>query len=189
ERRRTVAPEEAAMLMIVDIDDFKHVNDTTGHLVGDRLLVEAADRLKSAMGSKALVARLGGDEFIVYRSGSVSPEDADADSTAILEAFKAPFAIMGESLSTNVSIGIAITHDIDDDLDSMMTKSDLALYKAKGAGKAQAQIFHDEMDTAYRYRQRLKAELKTAVENDALTLVYQPLVDLETRRVVACEAL
>ena len=188
-RRRTSAPADGAMLMIVDIDDFKHVNDTAGHLVGDRLLVEAADRLKSAVGAKALVARLGGDEFIVYRSGRVTPADADADSAAILEAFQAPFAIMGESLSTNVSVGIAITHDVDDDLDAMMTKSDLALYKAKGAGKAQAQIFHDEMDTAYRYRQRLKAELKTAVENEALTLVYQPLVDLETRRVVGCEAL
>jgi diguanylate cyclase (GGDEF)-like protein len=175
--------------MIVDIDDFKHVNDTTGHLVGDRLLVEAADRLKGVMDGKGLVARLGGDEFIVYRSGAVGTADAEADSAAILAAFQSPFAIMGESLSTNVSIGAVTTSDIEDDLDAMMTKADLALYKAKGAGKAQAQLFHDEMDTAYRYRQRLKAELKTAVENEALTLAYQPLVDLKTRRVVGCEAL
>ena len=188
-RRRTDAPDEKAMLMIVDIDDFKHVNDTTGHLVGDRLLVEAADRLKGVMDGKGLVARLGGDEFIVYRSGAVGTADAEADSAAILAAFQSPFAIMGESLSTNVSIGAVTTSDIEDDLDAMMTKADLALYKAKGAGKAQAQLFHDEMDTAYRYRQRLKAELKTAVENEALTLAYQPLVDLKTRRVVGCEAL
>ena len=189
ERRRTDAPGEMAMLMIVDIDDFKHVNDTAGHLVGDRLLVEAADRLKGAVGMRGLVARLGGDEFIVYRSGDVGPEDAALDSGAILAAFKTPFSIIGESLSTNVSIGIVTSTDPDDDLDGMMTRADLALYKAKGDGKAQAQLFHDEMDTAYRYRQRLKAELKLAVENEMLTLVYQPLIDLKTRRVVACEAL
>ncbi|OJX46407.1 EAL domain-containing protein [Devosia sp. 66-22] len=189
ERRRSDAPGEMAMLMIVDIDDFKHVNDTAGHLVGDRLLVEAADRLKGAVGMNGLVARLGGDEFIVYRSGDVGPDDAALDSGAILAAFQTPFSIMGESLSTNVSVGIVTSADTEDDLDGMMTKADLALYKAKGAGKAQAQLFHDEMDTAYRYRQRLKAELKLAVENETLTLVYQPLIDLKTRRVVACEAL
>jgi diguanylate cyclase (GGDEF)-like protein len=189
ERRRTDAPDEMAMLMIVDIDDFKHVNDTAGHLVGDRLLVEAADRLKSAVGMAGLVARLGGDEFIVYRSGDVTSDDVTRDSGAILTAFQMPFSIMGESLSTNVSIGIVTSIDAADELDGMMTKADLALYKAKGAGKARAQLFHDEMDTAYRYRQRLKAELKLAVEAEALTLVYQPLIDLKTRRVVACEAL
>jgi diguanylate cyclase (GGDEF)-like protein len=189
ERRRADAPDELAMLMIVDIDDFKHVNDTAGHLVGDRLLVEAADRLKSAMGMRGLVARLGGDEFILYRSGGLGADDVAIDADAILSAFKAPFQIMGESLSTNVSIGIVTSTDPDADLDSMMTQADLALYKAKGNGKGQAQLFHDEMDTAYRYRQRLKTELRAAVEADGLTLVYQPLIDLKTRRVVACEAL
>jgi diguanylate cyclase (GGDEF)-like protein len=189
ERRRSEGDADMAMLMIIDIDDFKHVNDTAGHLVGDRLLVEAADRLKSAVGLRGLVARLGGDEFIVYRSGDVGPDDAATDSNAILAAFDAPFSIMGESLSTNVSIGIVTSTESVEDLDGLMTKADLALYKAKGGGKAQAQLFHDEMDTAYRYRQRLKAELKLAVESEALTLVYQPLIDLASRRVVACEAL
>ncbi len=189
ERRRGEAEADMAMLMIVDIDDFKHVNDTAGHLVGDRLLVEAADRLKGAVGMRGLVARLGGDEFIVYRSGDVGPDDAGLDSESILAAFKAPFSIMGESLSTNVSIGIVASTDTEEDLDSMMTKADLALYKAKSGGKGQAQLFHDEMDTAYRYRQRLKAELKATVDSQGLTLCYQPLIDLKTRRVVACEAL
>ncbi len=141
------------------------------------------------MHGQALVARLGGDEFIIYRSGDVTAEDAEKDSEAILKAFQAPFSIVGESLATNVSLGIVTVADADGDLDGMMTKADLALYKAKGSGKAQAQVFHDEMDTAYRYRQRLKAELKIAVESEALTLAYQPLVDLKTRRVVGCEAL
>ncbi|MDO8359883.1 MAG: EAL domain-containing protein [Devosia sp.] len=189
ERRRTEHSVDTAVLMIVDIDDFKHVNDTTGHLVGDRLLVEAADRLKRALGLKSLVARLGGDEFIVYRSGTATPADITADSEAILAAFKAPFSILGESISTNVSIGMVTSADPEEDLNGLMTKADLALYKAKANGKAQAQLFHDEMDTAYRYRQRLKTELKACVEAKGLTLVFQPLIDLKTRRVVACEAL
>ena len=189
ERRRTRKSDETAMLMIVDIDDFKHVNDTAGHLVGDRLLVEAAERLKQALGLNSIVARLGGDEFIVYRSGDVRAEDIQGDPDSILAAFKAPFSIMGESLSTNVSIGIVTASDPEEELDGLMTKADLALYKAKGNGKAQAQLFHDEMDTAYRYRQRLKTELKACVEAGGLTLAFQPLIDLKSRKVVACEAL
>ena len=188
-RRRTEAGNDMVMLMIVDIDDFKHVNDTTGHLVGDRLLVESAERLSRALGPHSLVARLGGDEFIVYRSGGVGDDEIAADPASVLAAFKAPFSIMGESLSVDVSIGLVGSREPGDDLDTLMTKADLALYKAKGNGKGQAQLFHDDMDTAYRYRQRLKAELKLAVANDALTLAFQPLIDLKTRRVVACEAL
>ena len=189
DRRRTETGAEPALLMIVDIDDFKHVNDTAGHLVGDRLLVEAAERIKRTLGETSVVARLGGDEFIVYRSGEVTEADATADADAVLAAFESPFSIMGESLSTNVSIGIVMDVEATEDLNGLMTKADLALYKAKANGKGRAQLFHDEMDTAYRYRQRLKAELKVAVESGALTLVYQPLVDLKTRRVVTCEAL
>ncbi len=189
DRRRAHRSAERVMLMIVDIDDFKHVNDTAGHLVGDRLLVEAAERLKRSLSINSLVARLGGDEFIIYRSGEAAPTAMQADAEAILSAFKPPFSIMGESLSTNVSIGIVASADPEDDLDALMTKADLALYKAKGEGKAQYQVFHDEMDTAYRYRQRLKAELRACVEAGGLTLAFQPLIDLKTRRVVACEAL
>ncbi|HWA17770.1 MAG TPA: EAL domain-containing protein [Devosia sp.] len=188
ERRRDAHGTSQVTLMIVDIDDFKHVNDTAGHLIGDRLLVETAERLNRTLGDRCLVARLGGDEFIIYRSGGAE-EDIQADMDAIVAAFHAPFAIMGESISADVSIGVVVSHDAEDDLDALMTKADLALYKAKGNGKGQAQLFHDDMDTAYRYRQRLKAELKVAVAAGALTLYYQPLIDLKSRRVVACEAL
>ena len=188
ERRRDAREPAPVTLMIVDIDDFKHVNDTAGHLIGDRLLVETAERLEKTLGERCLVARLGGDEFIIYRSGGTQL-DTEADMSAIVEAFRAPFTIMGESISADVSIGVAVSREAEDNLDALMTKADLALYKAKGNGKGQAQLFHDDMDTAYRYRQRLKAELKLAVAAGALTLYYQPLIDLKTRRVVACEAL
>src|SRR5690606_19644826 len=108
---------------------------------------------------------------------------------AILKAFLTPFEVAGEVFPVNVSIGVTTTREAVDDLDDLMTKSDLALYKAKSNDKAQIQVFHAEMDTAYRYRQRLKAELRTAIDTNGLTLVFQPIVDLNTRRVVSCEAL
>jgi diguanylate cyclase (GGDEF)-like protein len=189
ERRRLSNVGDMAMLMIVDIDDFKHVNDTMGHLIGDRVLVETSERLRRALGQDSLVARLGGDEFIVYRSGIVSELDPENDANAILTAFKPNFNVMGEVFSSNVSIGLVASPDPDDDLDALMIKADLALYKAKNSGKSQVQAFHDEMDTDYRYRQRLKAELKLAIAEGGLSLVYQPIVDLKSRRVVSCEAL
>ncbi|MEO6396587.1 MAG: EAL domain-containing protein [Devosia sp.] len=189
DRRRESRSSAPVTLMIVDIDDFKHVNDTAGHLIGDRLLIETAERLSRTLGDKSVVARLGGDEFIIYRAGGRDAAETEADIEAVLSAFRSPFAIMGESISADVSVGVVVSREAEDDLDALMTRADLALYKAKGNGKGQAQIFHDEMDTAYRYRQRLKTELKLCVASGGLSLAYQPLIDLKTRKVVACEAL
>ena len=189
ERRRVTNSSDQGLLMIVDLDDFKHVNDTMGHLVGDRLLVDASERLRGALPRASLLARFGGDEFVVYRSEGLATDSAVIDPEGIIEAFRAPFDINGQNLLVNVSIGVVVSSEHDDTLDALMTKADLALYKAKAGGKAQSQVFRDEMDTEYRYRQRLKGELRTCVANEGLTLVYQPLVDLKTRRVVACEAL
>ncbi|WP_423065929.1 putative bifunctional diguanylate cyclase/phosphodiesterase [Devosia sp. CN2-171] len=192
ERRRRSKRNKAddmAMLLIVDIDDFKHVNDTMGHLIGDRVLIETSERLTRVLGKDSLVARLGGDEYVVYRSGGVQVADTVADPESILAGFQGPFEVEGEVFWVNVSIGVVTITDGADDLDGLMTKADLALYKAKALGKGRSQVFHDEMDTDYRYRQRLKAELKQTVADGGLSLVFQPIVDLKTRRVVSCEAL
>ncbi|WP_374621427.1 putative bifunctional diguanylate cyclase/phosphodiesterase [Devosia sp.] len=189
DRRRHGRSGDIAMLMIVDIDDFKHVNDTMGHLIGDRVLVETSERLSRVLGRDSLVARLGGDEYVVYRSGGVKLSDTISDPQAILTAFAGAFEVSGEVFSVNVSIGVVTVSDGADDLDALMTKADLALYKAKALGKGQSQVFHDEMDTDYRYRQRLKADLKQTVAEGRLSLAYQPIVDLRSRRVVSCEAL
>ncbi len=189
DKRRINKADHLSLLLIVDLDDFKHVNDTMGHLVGDRLLVEASERLSRVLSHSSILARFGGDEFVVYRSGDVVEESAVQAADAILAAFKPPFEIMGESFAVNVSVGAVLSTDPADTLDALMTKADLALYKAKAAGKAQMQVFHDEMDTDYRYRQRLKNELRTALAENGLSLVFQPLVDIRARRVVACEAL
>ncbi|WP_172121523.1 MULTISPECIES: EAL domain-containing protein [unclassified Devosia] len=187
-QRRTTRAFGEIVLMIVDIDDFKHVNDTMGHLIGDRLLVEVSHRLDTLMGVDCLVGRFGGDEFLVYR-GDVTQAEAARDAEAIVAVFKPPFNIMGQVIAVNVSVGLVVEDAMAEGLDSLMTKADLALYKAKGSGKSQVQCFQEEMDVDYRYRQRLKTDLRHALDTDALSLVFQPIVDIQTQRVVSCEAL
>ncbi len=188
-RRRQLAAADMVTLMIIDLDDFKHVNDTQGHVVGDKLLVEAAGRIRQALGTRSIIARLGGDEFIAYRSGTDTAEQVINDAQTVLAAFRAPFELLGEHVSVSVSIGAVSSTHREDDLSIMLTKADLALYKSKAHGKSQSQLFHDDMDIEYRYRQRLKAELREAIAAGSLSLAYQPVIDLKTRRVIGCEAL
>ena len=189
EARKLEEAPRIVSLMIIDIDEFKHVNDTFGHIVGDQLLVQAASRLRECLPAAAIVARLGGDEFIVYRGVVGKIAQARADAQAVLDAFASPFVLDGLILPANVSVGLVTSVMADDLVDDLMTKADLALYSAKGNGKGRSQVFHAQMDIDYHYRQRLKTDLLEAVRDGALTLAFQPLVDIATRRVVSCEAL
>jgi predicted signal transduction protein with EAL and GGDEF domain len=136
-----------------------------------------------------VLARLGGDEFIIYRGTVGDADQARADAAAILAAFTDPFKLDGLTLSVSVSVGLATSSVASEMVDDLMTKADLALYSAKGDGKARSQIFHAQMDIDYHYRQRLKSDLRDAVHAGALTLAFQPLLDIATRKVVTCEAL
>ncbi|MHA6689172.1 putative bifunctional diguanylate cyclase/phosphodiesterase [Devosia sp. A449] len=188
-RRFAGALPRLVSLMIVDVDDFKHVNDTFGHLVGDELLLQVAHRLRQTLPAEAVLARLGGDEFVVYRGAVGDAAQAQRDADAMLAAFAAPFKLEGLTLTVKVSVGLATSANVSEQLDDLMTKADLALYAAKGDGKARSQIFHAQMDIDYHYRQRLKSDLREALQNGDLTLVFQPLLDIATRKVVTCEAL
>lgn len=188
-RRFVGAQPRLVSLMIIDIDDFKHVNDTFGHIVGDELLMQVANRLRQALPAEAVLARLGGDEFVIYRGAVGDAAQAQADATAILGAFANPFHLEGLTLSVTVSVGLATSAIASEALDDLMTKADLALYSAKGDGKARSQIFHAQMDIDYHYRQRLKSDLRDAVQQGALALSFQPLIDIASRKVVTCEAL
>lgn len=183
------ASPRVVSLMIIDIDDFKHVNDSFGHLVGDELLMQVARRLRRALPDDAVLARLGGDEFVVYRPDVGKHQQVDGDAQALLDAFQAPFILDGLNLHAKVSIGLVTSADPLDQVDDLMTKADLALYSAKGDGKAKSHVFHAQMDIDYHYRQRLKADLREAIEARGLTLAFQPLLDIATRKVVTCEAL
>ena len=188
-RRFAGATPRLVSLMIIDVDDFKHVNDTFGHIVGDELLMQVSSRLRQTLPAEAVLARLGGDEFVIYRGAVGDAARAQADAEGILKAFEAPFRLEGLTLTVTVSVGLATSTAATELLDDLMTKADLALYSAKGDGKARSQIFHAQMDIDYHYRQRLKADLRDAVHDGALSLAFQPLLDIATRKVVTCEAL
>ncbi|NOZ31619.1 MAG: EAL domain-containing protein [Alphaproteobacteria bacterium] len=188
-RAKRRGPAEACMLMIVDLDDFKHVNDTHGHQAGDELLTIAAQRLRRALGKKINVARLGGDEFVVFCRDSPARLDASELGARIQSAFAKPFELSDQKVRTGVSGGAVMSFDAADEFETLLTKADLALYKAKGEGKGRIVVFAEEMDTEYRYRQRLKTDLRAAVENEQLYLMYQPIIARKSRRVDGCEAL
>lgn len=186
--REAGAPRTIA-LMILDIDDFKHVNDTFGHMVGDRLLGEIARRLTENVRPDATLARLGGDEFIIYCGQTSDQEAAKTDVEAVVAAFQTPFTVDGMALMINVSVGLVTSTAASENFDALMTKADLALYRAKADGKGRSEVFHAQMDTDYHYRQRLKTDLGRAVRNGSLSLVFQPQIDIVSRKVVTCEAL
>lgn len=177
---------EPSVLMIVDIDEFKYVNDSYGHVVGDEVLRQVADRLREVLPKGTLLARFGGDEFIALCAGNEQSEDR---AERILAAFAPPFMLNSVALPVRVSIGIAPAPADQNDLEELMTKANLALDSAKSEGKGRSRMFHAQMDTDYHSRQKLKTELRHAVAEGHLSLVFQPLIDVSTRRVVSCEAL
>ena len=187
--RQRIGRDEPVLLAIIDIDDFKHVNDTLGHLAGDRVLSETAVRIQTVMHRNSRLARLGGDEFVIYRAQHTDSETIQAEVEAILSILRRPFEVGGERADVDASIGFVSSSDPHIGLDELITRADLALYSAKARGKGQYQAFVAEMDSDFRYRQRLKSDLALAIAQDELKLFYQPLVDLGTRRVAGCEAL
>ena len=183
------APEELAVLFI-DVDDFKTVNDTLGHAVGDELLVGVADRLRSCVRPQDEIARLGGDEFAVRLHDANDAEGA-AESVAkrIMEAFQLPIEAGGELLSIRLSVGIASARQGASDEDELIRHADMAMYQAKMAGKACFERFDPEAQAMMLHRRRMKDDLRRAVDTGELTVHYQPIVALATGTAEAAEAL
>jgi diguanylate cyclase (GGDEF)-like protein len=183
------APEELAVLFI-DVDDFKTVNDTLGHAVGDELLVGVADRLRSCVRPQDEIARLGGDEFAVRLHDAHDAESA-AESVAkrIMEAFQLPIEAGGELLSVRLSVGIASARQGAADEDELIRHADMAMYQAKMAGKACFERFDPEAQAMMLHRRQMKDDLRRAVETGELRVHYQPIVALATGDAAAAEAL
>jgi len=189
-REAIAARRSEVAVLFIDLDDFKTVNDSLGHAAGDELLVAAASRLRACLRPEDLVARLGGDEF------AVMIEDAhDAEAAAvrvarrIMEAFVLPVGVGSESVAVYVSVGIATSHGGDFSAEELIRDADVAMYQAKTTGKGHFQVFHPSMGAAVLERHGLKEELRLAIERQELTLYFQPIVDLDTGRLVAEEAL
>ncbi len=173
----------------IDIDRFKQVNDTLGHSRGDLLLQIAADRLRKTAGPLDIVARFGGDEFIVLQAQLDGKDDAGAFAERLLQTLRMPYNIEGNQIRASASIGIEIADRSDRDVEHILRNADMALYAAKVAGRDGACFFAPEMETAATARRQLEADLRRAIADGAFEIYYQPIVDLETRRIRTCEAL
>ena len=176
-------------LAVFDLDDFKSVNDTLGHPIGDGLIDAVAERLATVADDRIRVSRFGGDEFMVY----VDSVDGERELTSILDGMFARLQgevdVAGHALRIQASAGAVLSRVGDTDIDAMIVKADLALYKAKELGKNNWRLFEAAMDAAFRNRQLMKSDLRTAIETRSLRVVYQPIVSLETMRIASCEAL
>jgi len=177
-----------AGVLFVDLDDFKVVNDTMGHSVGDELLVAAGTRLSSVVRDSDMAARLGGDEFAVLIENVADPAAVDAFAEQVVTAFGEPFALADGSVLSTVTVGVATTQD-SADVDELLRHADLALYAAKAAGKRQWRRYQPILSAGMVRRREVQAALEDAVKNSEFSLVYQPIVDLTSGQVAGFESL
>jgi diguanylate cyclase (GGDEF)-like protein len=180
-------PEEVAVLFL-DLDNFKAANDSLGHAAGDLLLVEVAARIRGVTHGSATVARLGGDEFAILLAPVASPGEAVVTAENVIVAVEAPLELSGRTVHVGASIGVAFGRP-GGDADELLRDADVAMYRAKAAGKGRYQVFAPEMHRALLHRLELEAELRGVLERDELVLYYQPVVELQGGRVRGFEAL
>jgi len=176
-------------LAVMDLDDFKTINDTLGHPVGDGLIYAVAERLAEFESGSVKVGRFGGDEFMVYFDRVEDETDFANQFNVIFSALQGEVDIAGHLLRIQASGGAVVVPVRDGDLDMITVKADLALYNAKEQGKNCWRLFEADMDAAFRSRQIMKSELRSAIQSRNLRVVYQPIVDVRTMRISDCEAL
>ena len=180
---------ERIAILYIDIDEFKSVNDTLGHAVGDELLKVVGDRLRGCVGKNDMVARLGGDEFAVIQSDVRAPTDVSELLKRIYERIRAPLECGGHLLTTDASIGVALAPDDGTDLNELLKNADLAMYGAKADGRRTYRFFEPSMDARVKALRALEVDLRKAIVEGAFEIHYQPLIDLRSRAITGCEAL
>ena len=179
-----------AAILCLDLDNFKTVNDTLGHSVGDALLCAVASRLQALLRDDDLVSRTGGDEFAIVQAGHEPAMQASATlASLIVETVSAPFEIGDHTVVIGASVGIAIAPDDGSDPDQLLKNADMALYRAKGEGRARFHFFEMEMDVKAQSRRLLELDLRRAVGSGEFELFYQPIVNLAENRITGFEAL
>jgi len=181
-------PHEAAAVLFIDIDDFKVVNDCYGHATGDLLIKEVSNRLRACMRSDGTIARMGGDEFTILVEDVNDPSDAIRVAERIQSSFTRPFLLEGLEIFKSTSIGIALTSP-QSSAEAVLQNADIAMYRAKDQGKACSELFDRTMHEQVMSRLLLEAKLRSALENEELTLHYQPIVSVNTGAVQGFEAL
>jgi diguanylate cyclase (GGDEF)-like protein/PAS domain S-box-containing protein len=176
-------------VLFLDLDHFKHVNDTLGHLVGDELLKITAERLRSCVRETDMVARLGGDEFAIIQTAIDSPNDVVNLAQRIQALVKAPYDLGNFQAVVDVSIGISLAPSDAIEPAELMRRADLALYKAKADGRGTWRFFEPDMDARMKARRQLELDLRAALANGELELFYQPVVTLNGNHIAGLEAL
>jgi diguanylate cyclase (GGDEF)-like protein/PAS domain S-box-containing protein len=176
-------------VLFVDLDRFKTINDTLGHGTGDQVLREVAARLQETLRSGDVIARPGGDEFIILLPRVVHHGEAESVALRLVRALALPVPAGGRDLFVNVSVGVAIFPDHGRDAEAIVAHADAAMYRAKALGGNRVALYDHSMEAAAGERLVLENDLRHAIFRDELELLYQPVVDLATRRIVGCEAL
>ncbi|HTP90217.1 MAG TPA: EAL domain-containing protein, partial [Xanthobacteraceae bacterium] len=177
-------------VLLLDLDRFKHVNDTLGHSAGDALLREAAARLKTLLRETDVLSRLGGDEFAIIQTGETEQrEAASALADRIIGVIGRPFNLDGTEVNIGTSIGIALAPEHGTNPDSLLKMADMALYSAKSGGRNGYRFFDPDMGAAANARHVLENELRRAIQEKELELYYQPIIDTKTMRICSAEAL
>lgn len=186
--RQAKQTKQALAMMYLDMDHFKYINDSLGHIVGDKVLQEVAKRLITSVREEDFVARIGGDEFSIILP-ETNREDALEIAENILEVFKEPFSIDSYELFITTCIGISIFPFDGDDALVLMKNADAALYRAKEQGKNEYKVFHSGMTIQSYKAFILQNDMRKAIEREEFTLVYQPRVDIKTGKIKSAEVL
>lgn len=176
-------------LLYIDLDGFKHVNDSLGHFVGDQLLCEVAARLNGRIRKSDMLARVGGDEFTVILRSVQGCEDAGAAASSLLQSLSKPFRVDDREIAIGASIGISILDDSHGDATELLKQADNAMYAAKRGGRNRAVHFSCELGNLARERLTLESELRTAMHRGEIYVHYQPEFNLQSNRLVCFEAL
>jgi len=181
--------EHKIALMFLDLDEFKQINDTLGHDIGDKLLIEFSERLKNCVRAEDTVARLGGDEFTIVLTKIAHSEDAGLIADKIVKAIRKPLVLDKQSIDTSTSIGISIYPDDAKNCEALMKSADIAMYHAKAMGKNRYQFFTSELASRKIRHALIEKGLQTALENKEFELYYQPQINLIDGKISGVEAL
>ncbi|KAB2338274.1 EAL domain-containing protein [Cytobacillus depressus] len=176
-------------VLFLDLDRFKQINDTLGHNYGDLLLKKVSTRLKGLLKNKDMIARLGGDEFVIVLPNLKHPKEAVHIAEMIIDSFSSSFQLQTQEVFTSTSIGISLYPFDGTDMETLLRTADKAMYEAKNGGRNQLELYHEKMHHNGSRQMKLATFLRKAIEKNELFLVYHPIVDVQTNKIISVEAL
>ncbi|KQT41698.1 MULTISPECIES: EAL domain-containing protein [unclassified Methylophilus] len=176
-------------VIIIDLDNFKEINDTAGHAIGDEVLIKVADRLKSIIAPPNIIARFGGDEFLILMQENSDHQALNTFCARLIELMEAPFKVQQKSFLVSISMGASLFPDNSRNVEELIMFADEAMYQAKRTGKNKFILFNENMHEVFTKRTQLGNELRHAVERHQLYLQYQPIFNLQNQRCEKVEAL